>query len=190
MPWAINPRSLVLKEMSSEGHYYCSYISYCNRKKLAWAFQNPIFPLLVSFQRSGSQDSSQLFCMYIDFQGNRVCPLSLKQRPVNWSVCEDDHLALHGQRCSPSQRTGTGCVLTGNPWRLDDEWVKTQPIPGVDFFSSTAWTLGMWLGGKWGSCCYMLGQWCLCPDISGLDWVSKILVMDRNHPSHENQPWF
>lgn len=44
MPWAINLRSLVLKEMSSEGHYYCCYISYCNRKKVGMSFSKTHFP--------------------------------------------------------------------------------------------------------------------------------------------------
>lgn len=35
----------------------------------------------------------------------------------------------------------------------------------------------------------MWNHWGLCPDISALDWVSKVLVIDQK-PSHVKQPFF
>ena len=45
---------------------------------MAWAFQTPIFPVLVSFQISESKDCSQLFYIYIDFQVIRFLSTFLK----------------------------------------------------------------------------------------------------------------
>lgn len=127
MPWAINPRSLVLKEMSSEGHYYSCYISYCNRKDLAWAFQEPIFPVLVSFQRFRCKGCSQLVCIYIHFQGVRVCPLLKKQKSFNWNVWEVAHLALCGLKSFGLHKRLTQ-VCAVSPRGMDNDWVKTQPL--------------------------------------------------------------